>query len=563
MLNRRKFIKLSAAVLTMISAGCFPREKKKALKQPPSSKIPSSSAWKFGIMSDSQWMGDDNGKNPASCAVEIINALNAEFIRQGVELVLHVGDLTDSGREPFAVYNKSTEQTDVYSTSDAIGIRARYAQALYNSGIAFYPIRGNHDDSQIAAIEFLKYFPQTSDGTQNDEKAQKAAFEAFNPDAGNLPDIRRKGGAFRLGSDFSFPSDSLKGLSYSFDHRNVRFITADQYTAPDGREHPIRGQQEWITSRLKSKKEHALFFTHKGLLTQHNRGILFGAEPSPSTPGQDEFIRAMADNGAQYLICGHDHMHDRSRVYTTDGKTSYVNQLITASNSSKFYFPRRPSNDEAFCGGKRQKLISQELFAIGYYIVTVDGGHMTFDYYSSVCRTADTILDTPYLTFSHKETFGYSLNGKNFLIEYGKPYTAVDITSANGTRARILDGINIRDAKDLAGRRFSVEVNAGFYPRDEATAGDILFLRGMDFSTLNTDIYTLSMSYGQGEPCLARLDSRGFWRKAADFNIGGVKQFVRGAWQPEYTLGTYGIDTSSKTVWAVINTNGIFSPVIF
>ncbi len=561
MLNRRKFIKLTAAALAMASAGCFPHERKRRAKK--SSGIPSANAWKFGIMSDSQWMGDDNGKNPASCAVEIINALNAEFIRHGVELVLHVGDLTDSGKEPFAVYNKSTDSTDVYSTSDAIGIRARYAQALYNSGTALFPIRGNHDDSQIAAIEFLKFFPQTAGGAQNDERAQKAAYEAFNPDACNLPDIKREGKPFRLGTDFSSPSDALKGLSFSFDHKNVRFITADQYTAPDGKEHTIRSQQDWITSRLKSKREHAIVFTHKGLLTQHNRGNLFGAEPSPSTPGQDEFIKAMADNGAQYLICGHDHMHDRSRVYTTDGETAYVNQLITASNSSKFYFPRRPSNDETFCGGKRQKLISQELFAIGYYIVTVDSGHMSFDYYSSVCRTADTIADTPYLTFSRKETFGYSLNGKNFLIEYGKPYTTVDITSESGTRAKILGGVNMRDAKDFAGRRFSVEVSTGFYPQDEATAGDILLLRGMDFSTANTDIFTLSMSYKQNEPTLARLDSRGIWRNAADLNIGGVKQFIRGAWKPEYPLGTYGIDTASKTVWAVINTNGIFSPVIF
>lgn len=561
MLNRRQFIKLTAAALALISAGCFPRERKQSAKK--TSRIPSANAWKFGIMSDSQWMGDDNGKNPASCAVEIINALNAEFIRHGVELVLQVGDLTDSGKEPFAVHNKSTDRTDVYSPSDAMGIRARYAQALYNSGIAFFPIRGNHDDSQITAIEFLKFFPQTAGGAQNDETAQRAAYEAFNPDASNLPDIKPEGKPFRLGTDFSSPSEVLKGLSYSFDHKNVRFITADQYTAPDGKEHTIRSQQGWITSRLKSKSEHAIVFTHKGLLTQHNRGILFGAEPSPSTPGQDGFIKAMADNGAQYLICGHDHMHDRSRVYTTDGETAYVNQLITASNSSKFYFPRRSSNDETFCGGKRQKLISQELFAIGYYIVTVDGGHMSFDYYSSVCRTADTIADTPYLTFSHKETFGYSLNGKNFLIEYGKPYTAVDVTSSGGTRAKILGGTNMRDAKDFAGRRFGVEVNTGFYPQDEATAGDMLLLRGMDFSTANTDIFTLSMSYAQDEPTLARLDSRGVWRNAADFNIGGVKQFIRGAWKPDYPLGTYGIDTASKTVWAVINTNGIFSPVIF
>ena len=42
-------------------------------------------------------------------------------------------------------------------------------------------------------------------------------------------------------------------------------------------------------------------------------------------------------------------------------------------------------------------------------------------------------------------------------------------------------------------------------------------------------------------------------------NIGGTKQFVVGPWEPGYGLGTYGVDPSSKTAWAVVNYNGDFA----
>jgi hypothetical protein len=42
-------------------------------------------------------------------------------------------------------------------------------------------------------------------------------------------------------------------------------------------------------------------------------------------------------------------------------------------------------------------------------------------------------------------------------------------------------------------------------------------------------------------------------------NTGGTKKFVAGPWQSSYSLGTYGVDTVSKTAWAVINSNGQFA----
>ncbi len=73
-------------------------------------------AWKFGILSDTQWTGSpDDGLNPNSVAVNAINQINRQFIDKGVKLVVAVGDITDRG------------------TIEALDTRAAFAQPLYNA----------------------------------------------------------------------------------------------------------------------------------------------------------------------------------------------------------------------------------------------------------------------------------------------------------------------------------------------------------------------------------------------------------------------------------------------
>ena len=60
-------------------------------------------------------------------------------------------------------------------------------------------------------------------------------------------------------------------------------------------------------------------------------------------------------------------------------------------------------------------------------------------------------------------------------------------------------------------------------------------------------------------PCLAVRNADGNWVNAVDRNTGGTKKFIVGPWSSEYTLGTYGVDTSTSTAWAVINCAGDFA----
>lgn len=509
--------------------------------------------WKFGVMSDTQWIGANDGKNPNTVAVGIIQRINTEFILADVDFVIQVGDLED-----------------VFSDA-AMDTRASAAQALYDAGIGFYPLRGNHEGSRDAALRFQVDFPQTQGGGSHGVGA----------------------------SHFSSPTDNLKGLSYSFDYRNARFVLLDQFTRTDGTgstNNNIVDQLDWIGSRLSTRRSgsHAFVFSHKNLIGQNHTDVLFGANPSSNPAAQNSFIDNLFVHGVRYVMSGHDHIHQRSIIASPDG-TSRVQQIIGASDSSKFYIPLgnpelpgTVNNDVKYNSPPREVSIAQELFRVGYYIFTVDGPRVDVEYYSAPVPAVNVggeylISATPDLRFERRETFGYSLNGKEFLVcEQGQPncnssYTQV-VDSFHGTTARVLGGVNGSAVKDGSNRPLVKAVDTGWTPggRDEecGAASDILSLWGMaDLGAAQTDVFALSVTYdpgkappehlGKGSFGLATKDNAGNWINAVDRNIGGAKKFVKGAWNPRYGLGTYGVDPHTHTAWAVVNYNDDFAVARF
>lgn len=540
-LGRRQFLKISATAMSALAVGmtvggCGSDSDSNDGSQAPAAPkaaLPTATAWKFGIISDTQWTKDDDGKNPASTAVDIINSLNDEFVKHDVKFVVAVGDLTDDAHSNFTANHVPTGETISYTPFDGFGIRARYAQRLYNEGIGFFPLRGNHDDSAAAASQFRYFFPQTGNGGHNISSVQADAYTAVNPDTPWLPEIIRSStDSFTVGENFSSPSGTpsdMTGLSYSFDYGNARFVLLDNFTAEDGIKHdtvadlgsgvanPIQYQQPWIDSRLSERPSdsHAFCFSHKGLLTQDHPDVLFGLYlPNPldistlSAPGMDDYITSLEQNGVRWHINGHDHMHDRSIVSTNDGTTAKVMQLVCVSNSSKFYTPGDDvkslaaslgadpstalSNDGFLWGGRRQKNISQELYSIGYYVFTVDGPVVTVDFYSSPAYAEDSFGTTPTLNFTKRETFGYSLNGEAFLIEQGGDLTVIEATAADGTAAKIINGRNGSLQQEIgSGRRFNLHVNTGWLEAQDSLS-EIFFLNGMAYNmgSEQTDAFT-------------------------------------------------------------------------
>ncbi len=489
--------------------------------------------WKFGVMADTQWIGADDGHNPNSVAVGIINQINAQFLEARVKFVIQVGDLVDK-------YADAAMQT-----------RAAAAQALYDAGIGFFPLRGNHESTQAAASSFQAAFPQT----------QGQGANVF--------------GATR----FSSPSADLAGLSYAFDYRNVRFVLLDQFTPPSGAADPtpIDSQQAWITGELSTKPRygHALVFAHKNLIGQNHVDTLFGSSPAADPAGQNAFIGGLHQAGVRYFFSGHDHIHHRSIVASPDG-TAAVQEIIGASDSSKFYIPAIPSNDQKYDTPIRELPIAQERNTIGYYIVTVDGPRVTVDFYSAIAAPAlDStgseylISATPSLVFTKRETFGYSVNGREFVVAQGQSYTGIQ-DSFESTHARILSGGNGSTATDGSNRPLVKTVNTGWSDEtDENLTSDVLTVWGManGLGSGRTDTYTIALSHGHprfpwfgpGPGILSTRDDRGNWVNAVERNYGGTPRFVLGPWVSGYGLGTFGYDPRTRTAWAVVNHEGEFA----
>ena len=516
--------------------------------------------FKFGVMADTQWKANTDGLNPGTCAVGIINRLNAEFVKHEVKFVVQVGDLVD----------KEDDATNGHAGLRTMPVRANASQALYDAGIGFYPLRGNHEASVTAANEFARLYPQSRGLGKN----------VFGAD------------------EFSSPFASLDGLSYSFDFENVRLVLLDQFVRADGTgfnnavttnvDNNIVDQQEWTDERLSSRRhgDHAFTFAHKNLVGQNHVDTLFGPNPSANQAARNGYIGSMQANGVRYTLGGHDHMHHRSIITSPDHAAS-VKQLICASNSYKFYIPQGVANEPTL-----EKVVAQELYSIGYYIFTVDGPRVTVEHFASSHGQDYGDLDltiTPANTaFFRRETWGYSLNGREFVVPQGGSYTQVH-DNFEGTAAAILGGVNQDTQTDPALRAVVKTVNTGWsHPshRDDDLVSHVLTLWGLSTNlvvwdsslsgelpnadrTSQADTYALAMSYdgpsvkglpfANGRLGIASRGVDGHWINAVDRNFGGTKDFVVGAWNPGYGLGTYGVDPSTRTAWAVVNYDGDFA----
>ena len=328
----------------------------------------------------------------------------------------------------------------------------------------------------------------------------------------------------------------------------------------------------------------AFVLSHKQLLGGNHKDNLFGGAVNSSDPGdgaagttagdakranEDVFITSLADNKVHYLITGHDHHHADSLVHSPLNPAKAIHQIISQSDSSKFYTPAAPFSTN-------ETSIFEDLYQVGLYIYTVDGPRVTANYYAVPAGTTSTFSHAPVLTgnWEKRLTFGYSLNGREFDLPEGVSYkvvaddTAKAIANAalfgesgyHGTAMAILDGANMSTAKTHDGRLLTKAVDTGWAPGQAGLASDILTLWGMDdVGTEQTDVYVLSMSFdkplprqglGNGGFGIATTDARGNWINAAAVP-GAATKFVNGPWKPGYVLGTYGVDPSAKTAWAV------------
>jgi len=604
-MQKASFIKAASAAALALCIGAVSA----------SAAAPTSQVWKFGVLSDTQWVSADDGKSPESTPASMIQQIDKVFIAQGVKVVIAVGDTVDT----------STPMTQA--------TRALYSQDLYNAGIAFYPLRGNHDaELANSGANFATLYPQIiNDGWNNltpawdtplyiesnlsstDTGLQTLAKLTADFNTG-VPPATPAGSSFQVGGNFSYPTTNCplsgisgypgattgNGLSYSFDVNNVRFLLIDQFmdSSLGGNTSSAPAQLPWISQQVSdpARPAHAFVFSHKQLLGGNHKDNLFGANVVSADPGdgygvtgltganltamqtkqsaEDTFITALSDNNVHYYITGHDHHHKMSVVQSPLHPAKAIHQIISQSDSSKFYTPGTPFS-------ANETSISEDLYQVGYYIYTVDGPRVTADYYSVPANTTGTFATTPVLTGNWQKalTFGYSLNGQEFQVAQGNSYTAISDTTAKailnaaaygesgyvGTAVQILNGTNGSALKTHDGRKLTKAVDTGWAPAN-GTISDIVTLWGLtDLAASQTDTIVVSVSFNtsaynasdlqNGLYCLGSQDLKsGGWINAVDDNIvGGTKGFVYGPYSSSYGLGTYGIDPVAGTAWAVVN----------
>lgn len=601
-------------------------------------------AWKFGVISDTQWIAQDDGYNPNTSAVGIAAQIQQQLIAQGVVFAVHVGDLCDM--DVLSTTSGAANDSNTNPASNANAgeyTRALYSQALYNAGIGFFPLRGNHDEDQAGAQAFLQCYPQTLNGQHANPSAVLSKFNEsvstdyyLNADAGNNPVPANSGSNFTIGTNFSSPSPSyavvggvngLAGLTYSFDYNGARFILLDQF-APSNGAYPYSqmdasiggdssasyasffgsAQQPWISQQLSGRSgSHTFVFAHKGLVTGNHADNLFstsGGSCNNNPTAQNAFMSSLYNNGVRMYMNGHDHMHDRSIVNSPDGKST-VMQLTCVSDSSKFYGPQgsgtnnntvfpygsntavstlapstpsaQMSNDiywnvqQTPGGSQRRQVLSQELYTIGYYIFTVNGSLVNVDYYSadvpaypSSSKPSEFVVNTAQgLNFVKRESWGYGLNGKQFIVAKGGAYTGVSDSSSGGTTVNILNGTNNCATTDACYLPYVKVVTTGWMSQSYGSLSDIVMLRGINpfEGASNPDTYVLAMKTGGAlrGVVICALNSNGNWNNAVNQNSGGTKKYVYGPWSASYGLGTYGIDPTTNSAWAVLNYDGIFA----
>jgi hypothetical protein len=547
---------------------------------------PASQAWSFGVIADTQWDQIDDGYNPGTTAAYIIKQVDQQFIQAGVKFVIAVGDTVN------------------LSSKANIDTRALYAQDLYNAGIGFYPLRGNHETSSDpnylnSGPEFRYVYPQIADGVNNLTPAGITTALIPAADLANNPPAARGGKAFSVGSAFTEPAainTAHKSVSYAFRYNNATLMLLDPFDVNGNfYNSTLPQQQAWITATLSSRPAatHAFVFAHKNLLGGAHKDNLFGGPIAPDDPGdgsgmdllklssaemdaltakknaENAFMASLQANQVFYLFTGHDHNFTASLITSPDGK-SKLHQVINQSDSSKFYTPVTPvSLNEA--------PLIQDLGRIGYTLVTIDGPRVRIDYYGDATGGGAYGSNGGRFPFIRIASLSYSLNGKETIVPQGRSYQMSDDTTLaaslepgfKGTSMSILAGTNGSSAKTITGKALVGSVETAWSAASPGLASDVLSLSGIGDVTSGpaADIYVLSMNYTpgvnpgpqNGSFGLISRDAKGVWVIAAATARGGNMKYIPGPWDSSDSLGTYGVDPATHTAWAVLNTTGDFA----
>jgi len=148
-------------------------------------------------------------------------------------------------------------------------------------------------------------------------------------------------------------------------------------------------------------------------------------------------------------------------------------------------------------------------------------------------------------------------------VQVGDSYAGYNLTNDAGLATNVALLAGTATATTEIAMTFDSVVPGGFAASNDALrVSDVVNLTGTD-----SDLIVMQMSYDPadlGSALESDLRLAWFngsaWVLAVDGNSGGTPLFVMGAYTGQ-GLGSYGLDTASNTVWAVINHNSEFAVI--
>ena len=277
-LNRRDFFKegLKAGTvmigMSALADGFLPKSVGHAAKGEHAQSSPS---WKFAVISDSH--DSDMFKTKTGVTPYLTPIIN-DIITEKPDFVLQTGDLITGAQTQLTspVYRKYDMQYANYQQVTA---------PLSQAGIPLFVVRGNHDYG-------LR------------DKNQELAQAYMAQETGRMPQ--------------NGPPEA-KGLSYSFIHKNIKFIMIDQFVdASDG---IVTLPMDWVKAELENSHDvrhifvmgHSPVFSPNTSSSSNNNQFNLFAQPTL----QDQFWSLLTEHHVTAYVSGHQHLYFRGQANGT------------------------------------------------------------------------------------------------------------------------------------------------------------------------------------------------------------------------------------------------------
>ena len=306
-----------------------------------SQSVPQAS-WSFAMLGDTRGDRDTttNGISP------YLNAIAQKIATLSPDLVLVCGDLVNGDdvptNSPLADYalqftNWMTAMQPVYNYTNG-------------TGIPIYPVRGNHEncDHEGPTVKDLK-------------KAYYQAFKSCVP---------------TNGPNYGLTNDQT-GFTYSFTHRNVTFVVADQYfyyneAAGDSGYHDLA--RAWVSQQFQqANSPYKIFMAHEPIFNSESAepGGFFGNNAA-ALQTREQFWNALGTNGVQLYLTAH--IHNETVARTTDDYGNPIFQLVAGNGGAPL---------EAIGGSHEPGVDVQYTNSLfGFSLATVAADALTIQYYS-------------------------------------------------------------------------------------------------------------------------------------------------------------------------------------